>query len=515
MDKNLVDTLMFFLSWLSLSWCMEPAHMSLTDELPPLADEDRSLLDKVVISLPIMADLSRSDLILYRALDADRAVVVAHAQPHSVSSVHAQNQKGQGLSRREFPLLSRVLAGQRDGGATTQGQPGESMQKEMLSVRNGAGVVIAALCIETTIVEVQRHHKRSPVFRSALRDLQQMLVRGEITGADSLTKFGEHDGILFVDSRRQIRYVSGVAENLYRKLGHAESLLRHTITGLGTNESAFFAAIEGGRCVESETHEGQLIWIRKAIPVRDTQVRLPLAAPDPSPWKGILLTVSDVTDSRRREQELLVKAAMIQEIHHRVKNNLQTIASLLRMQSRRVEDPAAHAIIDEAVGRILSVAVVHEFLSHDEGSVISIREVAQRIVNHTIQGILDPEKGIQLALRGGGFSLVAQQATACALVINELLQNAVEHGFADRSGGTIIVNLLAEDGNAVIEIADDGEGLPPDFDLDRSSSLGLRIVQTLVREDLKGTFELTDSTTNSRGVRAFVRFPRLPVPIED
>ncbi len=489
--------------------------MSLVAELPPLADEDRSLLDKVIICLPIMADLSRSDLLLYRALDADRSVVVAHARPHSVSSVHAENQTGQCIARRAFPLLTRVLAAQRESGATTQGQPSESVQKEIVSVRSASGTVIAAMCIETTIVEVARHHKRSPVFRTALRDLQQMLVRGEIRGAESLSSFGEHEGILFVDARRQIRYVSGVAENLYRKLGHAESLLRHTITGLGTNESSFFAALEGGRCVESETHEGQLIWIRKAIPVRDTQARLPLASPDASPWKGILLTVSDVTDSRRREQELLVKAAMIQEIHHRVKNNLQTIASLLRMQSRRVQDPTAHTLIDEAVNRILSVAVVHEFLSHDEGSVISIREVAQRIVNHTIQGILDPDKGIHLALRGGGFSLVAQQATACALVINELVQNAVEHGFADRSGGTIIVNLIEEDGNAVIEIADDGEGLPPDFDLDRSSSLGLRIVQTLVREDLKGTFELTDSTTNSRGVRAMVRFPRLPVPKED
>ena len=489
--------------------------MSLVDELPLLADEDRALLDKVIISLPIMADLSRSDLLLYRALDADRAVVIAHARPHSVSSVHAQNQTGQCTSRREFPLLTRVLAGQRESGATTQGQPGESVQKEIWSVRGASGTtVIAAMCVETTIVEVARHHKRSPVFRTALRDLQHMLVRGEIRGAESLSSFGEHDGILFVDARRQIRYVSGVAENLYRKLGHAESLLRHTITGLGTNESSFFAAIEGGRCVESETHEGQLIWIRKAIPVRETQPRLPLASADSSPWKGILLTVSDVTDSRRREQELLVKAAMIQEIHHRVKNNLQTIASLLRMQSRRVQDPTAHTLIDEAVNRILSVAVVHEFLSHDEGSVISIREVAQRIVNHTVQGIIDPDKGIHLALRGGGFSLVAQQATACALVINELVQNAVEHGFADRSGGTIIVNLIEEEGNAVIEIADDGEGLPPDFDLDRSSSLGLRIVQTLVREDLKGTFELTDSAANSRGVRAMVRFPRLPVPIE-
>lgn len=489
--------------------------MTLTAELPPLTDEDAHLLNRVKASLPIMADLSRSDLLVYRALGVDRASVIAHARPHSVSSVHSEDQTQQIVSRREFPLLLRVLAGQREGGASSDSEPSLTMQKEILAIRNHEGAAVAALCIETTSVEVQRHHKRSPVFRAALRDLQQMLVRGELEGTESLGSFGEHDGLLFVDSTKQIRYVSGVAENLYRKLGHAESLLRHSITSLGTNEDAYFAALESGRATEVETREGQLIWVRKAIPVWQTPPRLPLTAADRAPtFKGILLMVSDVTDSRRREQELRVKQAMIQEIHHRVKNNLQTIASLLRIQSRRVQDPAARALLEEGVNRILSVAVVHEFLSHDEGSVISIREVAQRIVSHTVHGILDPEKGIHLALRGGGFSLVAQQATACALVINELVQNSVEHGFADRNGGTIIVNLIQENGDAVIEIADDGEGLPPNFDLDRSSSLGLHIVQTLVREDLKGTFELGGTTTNDRGVRAVVRFPRLPVPKE-
>jgi two-component system, sensor histidine kinase PdtaS len=489
--------------------------MTLIGELPALTDEDALLFNKVKGSLPIMADLSRSDLILYRALGVDRAIVVAHARPHSVSSVHADDQTHQVVSRREFPLLLRVLAGQREGGASSDADPAESVQKEIWPIRTKAGATVGALCMETTVVEVVRHRKRSPVFRSALRDLQQMLVRGELEGADGVGCFGEHDGLLFVDAGQQIRYVSGVAENLYRKLGHVESLLRHSITGLGTNEGAYFAALESGRATEAETREGQLIWIRKAIPVQQMPARLPLTPADRLPtFKGILLLVSDVTDSRRREQELRVKQAMIQEIHHRVKNNLQTIASLLRIQSRRIKDDEARAQVEEGVNRILSVAVVHEFLSHDEGSVINIREVAQRIVSHTIHGIIDPEKGIQLALRGGGFSLVAQQATACALVINELLQNAVEHGFADRKGGTIVVNLAEDNGDAVIEIADDGEGLPPDFDLDHSSSLGLRIVQTLVREDLKGSFELTDASTNDRGVRAVVRFPRLPVPKE-
>ena len=488
--------------------------MPVVNEAPALSEEQRALLDNVVACLPIVADLSRSDMLLYRPLPGDRVAIIAHAQPHSVSSVHPENLVGHVAARRELPILNRALNGQRASGSGTQIHPDEPVLRQIWPVFDADHNVIAALCMETTAVETQRHQKRSVVFREALQNLHELVLRGAIAGADSLSPFGEHDGILFVDDKQQIRYVSGAAENLYRKLGHAESLLRHSITSLGTDERAFFTAMESQKCCEMETREGQLIWIRKAIPVCDAHARRRTGDDPQTSCKGVLLTVSDVTDSRRREQELRVKAAMIQEIHHRVKNNLQTIASLLRMQSRRVEDETARQVLDEGVSRILSVAVVHEFLSHDEGSVINIREVAQRIINHTVQGILDPEKGIHLALRGKGFSLVAQQATACALVLNELLQNAVEHGYADRSGGTIIVNLIEENGDAVIEIADDGEGLPADFDLDHSSSLGLRIVQTLVREDLKGTFHLTDSANNDRGVRAVVRFPRLRVPAE-
>jgi two-component sensor histidine kinase len=382
--------------------------------------------------------------------------------------------------------------------------------RELYPIRGRQCPIIGSLSIETNLVERERHRKRSHVFQDALRNLQAMLLRGDLEGVETLSPFREHDGIVFVDAKGQILYVSGVAENLYRKLGYAESLLSHSVSSLGTNEQAFFKALETGRCVELETREGQLIWIRKAIPIFVYRRMWPQVRPTHR-LGGVLLTISDITDERQREQELRVKQAMIQEIHHRVKNNLQTIASLLRIQARRVDDEKARAILEEGVNRILSVAVVHEFLSHDEDSIINIREVGQRIVNHTIHGILDPEKGIKLIMRGDGFSLPAQRATACALVINELVQNAVEHGFTARRGGQIIVNLNEDEGMAVIEVNDDGEGLPPDFDLDTSPSLGLRIVQTLVREDLKGTFEITARENGSVGTRAVVRFPKLTI----
>jgi len=220
---------------------------------------------------------------------------------------------------------------------------------------------------------------------------------------------------------------------------------------------------------------------------------------------GAIVAIEDVTDELQKEQELKIKTAMIQEIHHRVKNNLQTIAALLRLQARRTGNPEVSDQLRETIGRIISIAVVHEFLSHEETSVINIHEVSNRILAEVRNGVLDHTRPITLSLEGlRTFSLPAQQATSCALIINELVQNAVEHAFVGLPGGSIVVRLAEQDDSLYIEIQDDGRGLPHDFDQVAQGGLGLQIVRSLVREDLKGQFELA----NGQGVRAVVSFPK-------
>jgi len=483
--------------------------VDLKEECRHLKPEDIAFLQTIVGHLPILADLSRADLLLYCQPTNAQAVVIAQGQPHSVPPIYGESLVGRAATQPEEPLLRRVFSHGRAerGSAVVRGAP---IVQEVYPVANRQGQVIAALGMETSLVERERHLRRSRVFQRALSLLQQMVLHGELRGAEKLSPFAEQDGIIFVDHQQQIRYVSGVAENLYRKLGYAEKLVGLNLGILRTHEAVYFQALESLVCVQEETQEGELIWIRKAIPILDRQPAwwrrwLPLATPGQPRLYGILIAIHDATEARRKERDLRVKSALIQEIHHRVKNNLQTIASLLRLQARRASTTETRLALEEALGRISSVAVVHEFLSHDEASDINIREVSQRIVNLTQEGILDPAKGIQLVLQGDGFSLPPQQATACALVLNELVQNAVEHGYTARRGGTITINLQASDQECEIDILDDGEGLPPAFDLEQSHSLGLRIVQTLV-EDLNGHFELL---SNGRGTRALVRFPRI------
>jgi two-component sensor histidine kinase len=165
----------------------------------------------------------------------------------------------------------------------------------------------------------------------------------------------------------------------------------------------------------------------------------------------------------------------------------------------------ADEIIQQSINRILSIAVVHEFLSQDEATIVDLMDVCQRIVHEASRSILDPDKRISFSLVGTPVFLPAQQATSCALIINELLQNAIEHGFGEKNEGAIAVCLEDSGNRLTIEVVDNGDGLAPGFDIAKSGSLGLQIVQTLVKEDLKGEF----SMFSDKGVKAIVSFPKV------
>lgn len=476
-----------------------------------LTEEDIAFLKTVESQLPIVADVSRADILLYGGLEADRAIVLAHARPHSISHIYPRLLIGQEVDRAREPLIIRALEnGRLQQGAQRLIADGAPIMKQVFPLRRpGRKQVIAAFSVETNLLEHERHRRRRQPFQRALLQLQFMAQRAQVVGATDMSPFGEHDGIIVADRHRVICYASGIATNLYRRIGYPGGLLGRHLGDLETEDDELArAALRQFRCLEREEEAGGRYWVKKAIPLLDL--------PPPRflswiSWWGdaqapshVLLMVRDSTESRRREQELRVKTAMIQEVHHRVKNNLQTIAALLRMQARRMDSKVARLAVEEAVARILSVAVIHEFLSHQDSRIINIKDVSNRIITLMRQEMLGPDNKIWLELEGPPIYLPARQATACALVINELLQNAVEHGFKDGSVGHVRLTLQDEGDSVIVRVRDDGSGLPDDFSIDTADSLGLQIVQTLVKEDLRGTIEMR----NGGGAEAIVTFPK-------
>jgi len=213
---------------------------------------------------------------------------------------------------------------------------------------------------------------------------------------------------------------------------------------------------------------------------------------------GALVLVHDVTELRRRERALLTKDATIREIHHRVKNNLQTVAALLRLQARRMAVPEAREALEESVRRVSSIAVVHETLSGTLDEAMSFDEVADRVL-----AMVAEVAGTSVAVnRVGSFGVLpAEVATPLAMALSELVHNAVEHGYDDGEPGhvKVLVDCLAP-GRLRVEVADDGCGLPAGFDMDSSDRLGLAIVRTLVEGELGGHLEVGRRTP--RGTRA-------------
>jgi two-component sensor histidine kinase len=223
-----------------------------------------------------------------------------------------------------------------------------------------------------------------------------------------------------------------------------------------------------------------------------------------------MILVRDVTDLRRRDRALMSKDATIKEIHHRVKNNLQTIAALLRLQGRRLQSTEAQEAIQESERRIRSIAIVHETLSRDAADVVNFGEIVGPLVRVVEDTVSTPELRLHFDVEGDAGQLPGDIATPLAVVLNELMQNAVDHAFpASDDGpaeGHVRITLQRGEGELALEVIDDGVGLPAGFSLERSRGLGLSIVHALVTSELGGSIEMRDDG----GTRVSLRVPLKP-----
>jgi len=220
---------------------------------------------------------------------------------------------------------------------------------------------------------------------------------------------------------------------------------------------------------------------------------------------GMFALMRDVSDLRSRERLLVSMDATIREIHHRVKNNLQTVSSLLRLQSRRVEATESREALEEAVRRVRSIALVHEMLAQGGGDQVNFGDVLRPIVQLAEEALVTPDRPISFDMFGEGPVLPTSVASSLAVMLNELLQNAVEHGYPPGSGGgPVEVNLETTGNELVITVRDSGVGVSEGFDASSSDGLGLTIIRTLMTGDLGGTIEINPAKSG-RGTEAVLR----------
>ncbi len=448
----------------------------------------------------IIADLSFADLVLWLP-DREGKGFWAGAQmrPTTGPTAYVDDVVGTFIPRGRRPLLDTAYA---DGRLVREGDPewrdDVPVRAESIPVRRGERV-IAVIGRNTNLLGVRTPSRLELSYLQTAADLTQMIAGGHFPAPGQR---GDHadsprvgDGFVRVDDQGRVVYASPNALSVYRRLGHRGDLegtvladaTRHLVPARRRLDEETLSAVLGGRGARDTEIEGEgTSLIVRSIPLRPKGEHL-----------GALILVRDVTDLRRRDRELVTKDTTIREIHHRVKNNLQTVAALLRLQARRIDEPAAKSALEEAVRRVGSIAIVHETLSQTAEGSVAFDEIADRLMTMVAE-VTAVAGGVRVR-RDGTFGRVpSETATALAMVLTEVLQNAAEHGYPTDGGpGEIVVDVRRSLGRLTCTVTDDGVGVPDGFDLDTSTHLGLSIVRTLVESELGG--QLTLARVGPRG----------------
>jgi two-component sensor histidine kinase len=309
--------------------------------------------------------------------------------------------------------------------------------------------------------------------------------------ADSSVAPRVGDGAIVLDEGARIRYASPNATSALHRVGITATLVGQTLAELGVIDSSVRQAFE--RCepiVEEFEQTTEVTLLTRCIPIVENGHEGPRAT-------GAVMLLRDVSELRRRDRMILSKDATIREIHHRVKNNLQTISSLLRLQGRRLESAEAKAAVAESVRRIRTIALVHETLSREPGDDVAFIEIVRPLLRLVVGGLQPPDRPMRFTVAGDGGRLPATVATPLSVVLTELLQNAIDHGFpVGGGGGNVVVSLSHDDEWLGITVVDDGKGIDPGFDLGAQTGLGLSIVRTLVTTELAGSIDMRQATAD-------------------
>jgi two-component sensor histidine kinase len=457
-----------------------------------LSDREIQHLHHLVADWQLLADLNFADLLLFGALrDREAFVILAQVRPYPAQTLYQEDMVGRVV---EASHRERVRAAFSEDRIVREGDPewreGTPIREEAIPVRFG-GSVVAVVSAEQNLATARTPSQLELTYLQAAGELEQMIAEGSFPFPSSdereiSPRVG--DGFMRLDAPGIIVYASPNAVSAYRRLGVTANIIGEHLGKLDFDEEATLESLRVGRPVEDEI-DAQGAWIyRRFIPVIHG-----------GHVSGAIAILRDITELRHRDRMLLLKDATIREIHHRVKNNLQTVASLLRLQGRRLDSAEAKAALEESVRRISSIALVHETLSQDSHERVDFDRVAQRVVDMVQEGFAAPERPMRFRVEGSTGDLPSDVATPLALIVAELIQNAVEHAFGDLQRIlTVTVEMARRPRELRVAVSDDGVGLPAEFTLDRDANLGLQIVRTLVESELGGTIHVAPREGGTR-----------------
>ena len=426
----------------------------------------------------IVADLAFSDLLLYVST-AHGVLCGAQIRPATASTLFERDVVGD--------PIDRMVAD--DFEATVQGKQilvtGDDEVEITLVPVSFKGVVIGVVAVYRAVIPDRVVSQAQENYDDILHLLLSMITTGEFPLEGTPTGFRHGtprvtDGLIQMDEDGVVLYASPNAVSNYRRLGVEQALTGSVLAEVVTNTIEDHATVDEslpvvlmGRAAwvtEVESH-GVAVSMR-AVPLKSNGQR-----------GGAIVMCRDVTELRRRERELMTKDATIREINHRVKNNLQTVSALLRLQARRATNDETRSALENAQRRVSTIAVVHERLSESIDEVVEFDTLFGPLLR-MVRDVAVTDAPVASEFRGSFGVVRAEQATALAVVLNELISNAIEHGLVN--GGTLVVSADRDGQFLRVELSDDGVGMGPDGP---GSGLGTQIVRTMVQGELHGKID--------------------------
>ncbi len=454
----------------------------------------------------LVADLTFADLLLLvpvpgadpPPIGADPAElqIVAQQRPYTARTLYPEDLVGQVVDVDWHPWVGQAW---REAKPVFPSEPttvggDEAVRVAGIPVRH-RGDVVAVLAIEAADKPDRATGRLEAAYLDSADALLTMITAGDFPFAeanDLITSPRVGDGLILVDGQGLVTFTSPNAVSAFRRIGTSAVPLQapppervRVLAG---------EALASRHPVEYEIEEGGAVVDLRVVPLMVD-----------GRWSRVIALCREVTDLRRKDRLISLREATIREVHHRVKNNLQTVASLLRLQARRMRgQPEAAAALEESVRRVAAIALVHETLTEEQEGTVELDEVARRVVR-MLEGSMAREQ-VRIRLHAEQLRVNATVATPVAVVLNELVQNAIEHGLQE-GPGVVTVELLHERGGPlVLTVSDDGPGVDPtpepeDAPRRGGSGLGLPLVRTLVQDQLGGSFTLElNKGTGSRAV---------------
>ena len=437
-----------------------------------LSKKNIEKLEKISEGLPVLSKLLKADVFIDCMTESrDTAIVVAEANPRTGSS-YTQSVVGKYAYRRNEPAVLRTLETghpSRDYKALTQENKIVTQNVVPIKSDEDDKLIIAVLIVEEGVNE-ESLNKELSFLNNATDDI--LISSVEMSRERRIIDY-INDGIIIFNEEGVCIYANSRAKYIYRKIGYKDFVLGEKFDNSVIDNVEFEDVLSGKMNKKTDISISNMVLSMEYFLIKETEN-----------IKNIVLFIKDITEIKVKEKELVLKSVVIKEIHHRVKNNLQTIASLLRIQARKTDDKAVKAAFSDSINRILSISVTHELLAQNGLDELEIKEVINKILKNSLRENLDGRVKLKIDVTGDNFEISSDKATTIALIVNELVENCIKHAFKGKDNGRITVKVKRGEMKSYISISDDGIGMnEKDFD---KGSIGLQIVKSLVKEKLYG-----------------------------